>query len=114
MLTLKVFIIEHSNIFVGGAQFNKKMHLAWFRCKQNDEDFVSDEELLRQLGDNYIQFCSQLTYEEDRWEAKQRIFKRRFPERNNKSFFKMHSLKGVHLTFYLIDFFLFNLYYVIQ
>ena len=78
---MKITIIEHSDFFVGTALFNKKMHLARFCFKKNDEVFVSDDELHRELGDDYISPCSQLTYEADRQAVKQRIFERRHPER---------------------------------
>ena len=57
-----ISIIEHSDFFVGAAPSNKEMHLARFRFKYNDEDFVRNEELHRVLGGNYISLCSQLTY----------------------------------------------------
>ena len=53
------------------------MHLARFRVKEDDENFVSDEELHQELGDDYSPPCTQLTYEADRKAAKQRILERR-------------------------------------
>ena len=73
MLTIEICIIEHSDIFVGAAQFNKRMHLAKFRFKYDDEDFVNCEELHRELVDDYILPCSKRTDKTDRQAAKQRI-----------------------------------------
>ena len=50
-------------IFNGGA--NNEPYLHVFRFKQNDKEFVSDEEVSRELGPNYISPCSQLTSEAD-------------------------------------------------
>ena len=77
MLTMGISIIENSDLFIETASFNEEMHLAKFRFKEDDEDFVSDEELHRELGDDYSSLCSQLTYEADRQAAKQRILERR-------------------------------------
>ena len=76
-----ISIIEHSDLFAGVAPFNEERHLARFCFKEDDGNFVSHKELHRELGDEYILPCSQLTYEADRQAAKQRILKRRFPER---------------------------------
>ena len=57
------------------------MYLAKFRLMEDDDNFVSDEELHRELNDDFISPCSQLTYEFDRQEAKQWILDRRFRER---------------------------------
>ena len=70
MLTMGISIIEHTDLFVGAALSNEERQLARFRFKEDDEDFVSHEELHRQLGDDYISPCSQLTYEADRQAAK--------------------------------------------
>ena len=48
-----------------------------FRFKQNDEDFVSHEEVSRELVPNYISPCSELTFEADIRNAKVRILERR-------------------------------------
>ena len=48
-----------------------------FRFKQNDVELVSDEEVSRELGPNYISPCSQLTFEADIRNAKERILERR-------------------------------------
>ena len=48
-----------------------------FRFKQDDEEFVSDEEVSRELRPNYISPCSQLTFEADIRNAKERILERR-------------------------------------
>ena len=52
MLTMGISIIENSDLFIGAALSNEEMHLARFRFKENDEDFVSDEELHRKLIDD--------------------------------------------------------------
>ena len=80
MLTLGISIIEHNDLFVG-ANCKDEYHLSMFQFKEEDVEFVSIEELPRELGDNYTPPSSQLRYETDRKEAKQRILKRRFPER---------------------------------
>ena len=80
MLTLGISIIEHNDLFVY-ANCNDEYQLSRFQFMEEDEKFVGSEELVRELGDNYIQPCSQLIYEADRQAAKQRILKRRFPER---------------------------------
>ena len=48
-----------------------------FRFKQDDVEFVSDEEVSREVGPNYISPCSQLTFEADIRNAKERILERR-------------------------------------
>ena len=48
-----------------------------FLFKQDDMEFVSDEEVSRELGPNYISPCSQLTFEADIRNAKTRIFESR-------------------------------------
>ena len=88
------------------------MHLARFRFKEDDEDFVSHEELHRELGDDYISLCSQISYEADRQATKQRILERRFPERIPKTPIMLQT-PGVSGTFNLIDVFILNLYYII-
>ena len=74
MLTLGISIIQHNDLFVG-ANCNDEYHLSSFQFKEEDAEFVSSEELARELGDNYTPRCSQLRYETDRQEAKQRILK---------------------------------------
>ena len=68
MLTLGISIIEHNDLFVG-ANCNDEYHLSRFQFIEKDAEFVSSEELARDLGDNYIPPCSQLIYETDRQEA---------------------------------------------
>ena len=48
-----------------------------FRLKQNDVEFVSDEEVSRKLGPNYISRCFQLLFEADIRNAQERILERR-------------------------------------
>ena len=112
MLTMGISIIEQSDLSFGAAPSNKERHFARFRLKEDDEDFVRHEELHRELGDDYILPCSQLTYEAD-WKAtKQRILERRFPERIPKTPIMMQTQGGAE-TVNLIDFFIFNLCYII-
>ena len=54
MLTMGILIIEHSDFFVWAAPSNEERDLARFRFKEDDEDFVSHEELHQELGDDYI------------------------------------------------------------
>ena len=56
---------------------NNEPHLHVFRFKQNDEEFVNDEKVSRELGANYISPCSQLTFIADIRNAKDRILERR-------------------------------------
>ena len=104
MLTMQISIIENSDLFVRAASSNEEMHLARFRFKNDDEDFVSDEKLHRELNDDYSPPCSQLIYEPDRQPAKQGILERRFPERIPKTPIMMQA-PGVAEPLYLIDFF---------
>ena len=66
---------------------------------------MSYEKLHRELGDDYISPCSQLTYEADRQAAKQRILERLFPERIQKTPNMMQN-QGVAEILNLIDYFI--------
>ena len=112
MLTMGIPIIEHSDLIVGAAPSNEERHLARFRIMEDDEDFVSHEELHRELGDDYISPCSQLTYKADRQAAKQRILERWFPERIQMTPIMIQT-QGVAETLNLIDFSILNLCYII-
>ena len=105
ILTIRISIIEHSNLFVGAALSNEEIDLARFRFKEDDEDFVSHEELHQELGDDYISPCSQLTDDADRQAAKQRILERRCPERISKITILMQA-PGVAETLNLINYFI--------
>ena len=105
MLSMGISIIEHSDLFVGAAPSNEERDLARFLFKEDDEDFVSHEELHEELGDDYISFCSQLAYEADRQAAKQRILERRCPERISKTPILMQT-PGVAETLNLVDYFI--------
>ena len=105
MRTMGISIIEHSDLFAGAAPSNEERDLSRFRFKEDDEDFVSHEELHQELGDDYISPCSQLTYKTDRQAAKQRILERRCPERISKTPILMQA-PGVAETLNLIDYFL--------
>ena len=80
MLTLGISIIEHNDLFVV-ANCNDEYHLSRFQFKEEDGEYLSSVQLAGELGDNYTPPCSKLTYKTDRQAAKQRILKRRFPER---------------------------------
>ena len=45
-------VLEHDDLFL--ATSNNEPHLHEFRFKQDDEEFVSDEEVSRELGPKYI------------------------------------------------------------
>ena len=76
MYSKGITIIEQDDFFCN-AGANNEPHLHVFRFKQNDKEFVSDEEVSRELGHNYISPCSQLTFEADIRNAKERILERR-------------------------------------
>ena len=71
-----ITIIEYDD-FVFNAGANNEPHLHVFLFKQNDEEFVSNEEVSRKLGPNYISPWSQLIFEADIRNAKDRILERR-------------------------------------
>ena len=73
MLTMKISIIEHWSLVVQAALSNKENNLARCGLMKDNEDFLSNEELHWELGDDYISLCSQLTYKADRQTTKQRI-----------------------------------------
>ena len=75
MYSKEITIIEE-DYFYFNADSNNEPHLHFFQYKQDDE-FVSDEEMSRELGPNYISPCSQITFEADIRNAKERILKRR-------------------------------------
>ena len=114
MLTMKISIIEHSDLFVRVAPSKNKRHLARVRFKDDDEDLVSHKNLQRELGDDYISPCSQLTYKADRQAANQRIREHRCPVRISKTPILM-QVPDVAETLNLIDYFIIiilcNLFY---
>ena len=69
-----ITIIEHDDFCFNA---DNEPHLHVFGFKQNDEEFVSDEEVSRELGLNYISPCSQLTFVADIRNAKDQILERR-------------------------------------
>ena len=75
MVSNGIKIFEHDD-FIFNASSNNKPHLHVFRFKQ-DVKFVSDEEVSREFGPNYISPCSQLTFEADIRNGKERILERR-------------------------------------
>ena len=79
MFSKGITIIEHDDFYFNAGS-NNEPHLHVFRFKQHDEEFVSDAEVSRELGPNYISPCSQLTFEADIRNAKKQILQRR---RNN-------------------------------
>ena len=72
----RITILEH-NDFVFNASSNNEPHLHVFRFKLDNVEFVIDEEVSRELGPKYISLCSQLTFEADIRNAKERILERR-------------------------------------
>ena len=76
MFSNGIIIIEQDN-FNCYAISNNKHHVHVFRFKLDDEKFVSDEEVLRELGSNYILPCYQLTFIANIRNAKMRILSRR-------------------------------------
>ena len=76
MFSKRITIIEHDDFYFNAGS-NNEPHIYVFRFKQDDEEFVSDKEVSRELGPNYISPCSQLTLEADIRNAKQRILERR-------------------------------------
>ena len=56
MFSNGITILELDYFF--NASSNNKPHLHVFRFKQDDVEFVSDEEVSRKLGPNYISPCS--------------------------------------------------------
>ena len=64
---------EFSNPYVSPVQIKTKYQNA----EEVKTDFVSDEEVAAELGPNYNHPCSQLTYEADIRNAKERILERR-------------------------------------
>ena len=84
LLSGKVERPENLHIDVMKYEFSKPYVQPVQKIKteyQNEEevktDFVSDEEVAAELGPNYNTPCSQLTYEADIQNAKDRILKRR-------------------------------------
>ena len=71
-----ITIIEQDDFYFN-ADSNNEPHLHVFRFKQDDDEFVSDKEVSCELGPNYISPCSQLTFEADIRNAKERILERR-------------------------------------
>ena len=76
MIFKSITVIEHK-VFFCSASSNHKPHFKLFRFKQIDEDFISNDELSRELGPNYISACSQLTYKADIRIATETILERR-------------------------------------
>ena len=70
-----ITIFEHDDFLFNASSNNKPHHL--FRFKQDDKEFVSNEEVSRELGPNYISPCSQLNYKADIQDAKEQILERR-------------------------------------
>ena len=51
--------------FCFNASSNNKPYLHLFRFKQDDKEFVTEENVSRELGPNYISFCFKLNNEVD-------------------------------------------------
>ena len=72
MFSMGITIIEHDDFyFIAGS--DNEPHLHVFRFKQDVKEFLSDEEVSRELGPNYSSPCSQLIFEADIRNAKTRI-----------------------------------------
>ena len=77
MLSMNITFIEHEDLFFGKTAFNDESELGMFRYKDDDNTYVSDEELSRELGRAYVPPLFQLTYESDRQTATEQILERR-------------------------------------
>ena len=77
MLSMNITFIEHKDLLFGVTSSNDELKLVLFRYKDDDKNYVSDEELARELGRAYVSPRSQVTYESDRQIAKERILERR-------------------------------------
>ena len=75
MFSKGITILEHDDFGVN-ASSNNEPHLHVFRFKQDYVEFVSDEQVSFELGPKYISSCSQLTFEADIRNAKERIRER--------------------------------------
>ena len=64
MFSKRITIIEQDDFYFNAGS-NNESHLHVFRFKLNDEEFVSDKEVSRELGPNYISPCSELSFEAD-------------------------------------------------
>ena len=72
MFSKKITILGHDDFVFNASSKNKPhYHVFWF--KQDNMEFVSDEEVSRKLGPNYISPCFKLTFEADIRNPKQRI-----------------------------------------
>ena len=99
IITLGISIIEHNDLFFG-AYCNNEYHLSRFQFKEEDAEFVSSEELARELGYNFTPPCLQLSYETDRQAAKQRILKRHFAEWVKSKHGKLQVYKYIFMIYY--------------
>ena len=75
MFFKEITIIEHDDFYCNAGS-NNEPHFHVFRFQQDDE-FMSNEELSRELGPNYISPYSQLTFEADIRNSKKHILERR-------------------------------------
>ena len=76
MFSKKITIFEH-DYFFNNASSNFKPHFQMFRFKQDNKEFVSNEEVSCKLGPNYFLPCSQLNFKADIQNVKERILERR-------------------------------------
>ena len=74
LFSKEITILEQDDLF--NASCNNEPHHHVFRFKQDNVEFVSDEEVSRELGPNYISPCCKLTFEADIRNAKERILER--------------------------------------
>ena len=76
MFSYAITILKYDDFFVN-ASSNNEPHLHVFHFKQDDVEFVSDEETSLKLKPNYISPCFKLTFEADIRNAKEQILDRR-------------------------------------
>ena len=62
MLSINITFIEHEDLFFAVTSSNDESEFAMFYYKDDDTNYVSDEELARELGRAYFPRRFQLTY----------------------------------------------------
>ena len=74
MFAKGIIILEHDDFLT--LFVTTKFTFKCFGLKKDDEEFVSNEEVSRELGPNYTSPCFQLTFEADIRNAKEQIVER--------------------------------------
>ena len=110
MLSMNITFIEHEDLFFGNTSFNDESELAMFRYKDDNKNYVSDEELSRELGRAYVPPRSQLTYESDRQIATERILERPCKNCGIEITNKSEPTLSMLIRFCLCDTLLHNIY----